>query len=114
MSAKQNPRPPKVWFSQMWSKVAVGYPRRAKETLEHYRGEINRIVAGIWWKLPEATRHQLIEKYERNATPARALNPKRLPCPVCGVPNVLGPSSVYMRCSGCGRPLMRINVRNRR
>ena len=59
-----NPRPPSAWWAKMWPRVAAGYPRKARESLKKYRGDISRILAGIWWKLPQATRKRLVRRYD--------------------------------------------------
>ena len=59
-----NPRPPARWWAKMFPQVAAGYPRRAKESLKKWREDISRILGGIWWKMPEATRERLIRKYD--------------------------------------------------
>ena len=104
-----NPRPPAKWWATMWARTAASYPKKASESLEKYRADISRIVGGIWYKFPGATRARLIKRYEGMATPARALaNP--LPCPCCGVLNPVSRANLYMRCSGCGRPLRSVKV----
>lgn len=110
-----NPRPPARWWAIMWSKTAASYPRKAGETLKHYRASISRIVAGIWWKFDEATRKRLIKKYERMATPSKALNPKvgYLPCPSCGTFNPISKQNVYLKCYKCNSWLQRVNVRRK-
>ena len=107
-----NPRPPAAWWSRMWAKTAAAYPREVGETLKHWKAGVSKIVGGIWWKFPEATRARLIKKYERMATPAKALaNPKNLACPVCKMLNPVSKANVYLKCVGCNTPLRSVKVR---
>ena len=112
-----NPRPPAVWWSRMWAKTAAGYPRKAGETLEHWRADISRITAGIWWKYPEATRQRLIRRYDKLATPSKALvnvaGVQMLKCPACGNPVPISRQNVYLKCPKCGAPLRHVNVTRR-
>ncbi len=105
-----NPRPPAAWFSRMFAKVSTGYPRKAGETLEHWRKDIGRITAGIWWKYPAETRAGLIRQYDKKTVPALR-NPVMLPCPLCGMVNPVPRAGVYLRCSKCGKPLVSVKVR---
>ena len=59
-----NPRPPKEWFTKMRRGVAKQYKRFGK-------ARIGQITAGIWWKLPEATRKRLIRQYDNPFMPVR-------------------------------------------
>ncbi len=59
----KNPRPPVQWWAEMWPRIVKEYPRQARESLEHYRKSVSNIIAGIWYKYPQATREKLIKKY---------------------------------------------------
>lgn len=49
-------RPPKVWFIKTERKVAKQYPAYSEVRKA-------RITAGIWYKMPVATRVRLSKKY---------------------------------------------------
>jgi len=71
-----NPRPPAAWFAETKARIKGSYPRASK-------GRLDRITAGIWWKLPESTRERLIERYD-NPTQSNPKNRGLLPILLVG------------------------------
>lgn len=61
----QNPRPPKGFLTKWRSKLRKQYPKRWNESATHYKNKLNTIAAGIWWKMPQSTRDNLVRKYDK-------------------------------------------------
>ena len=113
-------RPPAKWFAKMAQGTSAShFGRKLKELTASQRAKVGQIVGGIWAKYTDATRFEILRKYEPSAVRALA-NPsmlgkrtQMLNCPACGGPNPVSRLNVYLRCSTCGAPLRSVRVRHK-
>jgi len=100
-----NPRPPKGFFERMRPTIVKQYPRRSKKVQD-------RIIAGIFWHYPEATREKIIKQYDTGIK----VNPKveLLKCPVCGAKNPVERAGVYLKCTKCHKNLVSVKIVHKR
>ena len=103
-------RPPAKWFSKMSEGAAASYfGKKLKELTSAQRAKVGQIVGGIWAKFSDATRLEILKKYEPSAV---RVNPvQMLSCPICGVANPVSRAGVYLKCKSCGKPLRAVRVR---
>ncbi len=92
--AKRNPeyaygptgyRPPKKWFDHMLAKM--------KKSYKGTKGELSRLVGGIWAKQTDKVRAEIVKKYEPSAA-----NPLTGVCPLHGNPISVNPKAKRVRC----------------
>ncbi len=98
-----NPRPPKGYFKDMLPQIKRQYPKRPA-------GVYDRIIAGIFWKLPENKRQEIINRYDKVK-----VNPKTelLECPSCHAKNPVSRAGVFLKCSNCKKNLVSVKVKHK-
>jgi len=103
-------RPPAKWFSKMAESSAASYfGKKLKDLTKTEKAKVGQIVGGVWAKFSDATRLEILKKYEPSAVRANPI--QMLSCPICGVINPVNRAGVYLKCSSCKNPLMSVKVR---
>lgn len=114
-------RPPRKWFYKMARSSALSYFSKPLKLLSaKQKARVSKIVGGIWAKYTDATRMDILKKYEPSAVRALA-NPsllgtkiEMLNCPACNGLNPVSRLNVYLKCNTCGAPLRSVRVRHKR
>ena len=103
-------RPPAKWFSKMSEGAAASYfGKKLKDLTKSERAKVSQIAGGIWAKFSDATRLEILKKYEPSAV---RVNPvQMLSCPACGNPVRVSRHGVYLKCPSCNTSLVSVKVR---
>ena len=103
-------RPPAKWFSKISEGSAASYfGKKLKDLTKSERAKVGQIVGGIWAKFSDATRLEILKKYEPSAV---RVNPvQMLSCPACGNPVRVSRHGVYLKCPSCNTSLVSVKVR---